>query len=91
VPDWRTVNVPGAATHRVTLLTKPGCHLCDQAREVIARVAGELGVPWEELDISADQELNHRWWELIPVTLVDGEQHDYWSVSEDRLRQALTR
>jgi hypothetical protein len=80
-----------AGGHRVTLLTKPGCHLCDVARAVVARVTAEFGVPWEELDITTDEQLYRRWWEQIPVTLVDGEQHDFWAVSEERLRQALTR
>lgn len=75
--------------HRVTLLGKAGCHLCDDAREVIARVAGELGVPWEEVDITSSPELQEQYWELIPVTLVDGVQHDFWRVSEERLRAAL--
>lgn len=76
---------------RVTLLSKPGCHLCDPAREVIGAVAGELGVGWEELDITADPELYARWWEQIPVTLVDGAQHDFWRVDAQRLRAALRR
>lgn len=79
----------GGAVPRVTLLSKPGCHLCDDARAVIEAVAGELGVAWEELDITADPELHARWWEQIPVTLVDGVQHDFWRVSADRLRAAL--
>ncbi|MEU4572452.1 glutaredoxin family protein [Nonomuraea sp. ATR24] len=76
--------------HRITLLGKPGCHLCDDAREIIARVAGELGVPWEEVNIDSSDELRERYWEMIPVTLIDGEQHDFWRVSEERLRAALT-
>lgn len=76
--------------HRITLIGKPGCHLCDDAREIIARVAGELGVSWEELNIETSEELRERYWEMIPVTLVDGVQHDFWRVSEDRLRAALT-
>ncbi|MCA2178344.1 glutaredoxin family protein [Nonomuraea glycinis] len=75
--------------HRITLLGKPGCHLCADAREIIARVAGELGVPWEEVDINSSDELRERYWEMIPVTLIDGVQHDFWRVSEDRLRAAL--
>jgi glutaredoxin len=75
--------------HRITLLGKPGCHLCADAREIIARVAGELGVPWEEVDIDSSDELRERYWEMIPVTLIDGVQHDFWRVSEDRLRAAL--
>jgi hypothetical protein len=76
--------------HRITLLGRPGCHLCDDAREIIARVAGELGVPWEEVDIDSSAELLDKYGEMIPVTLVDGVQHDFWRVSEDRLRAALT-
>jgi len=77
------------APHVITLLTRQGCHLCDGAREIIARVAGELGLRWEERDItSTDSELRE-YWDKIPVTLIDGVQHDFWHVSEDRLRAAL--
>jgi glutaredoxin len=74
---------------RITLFSRPGCHLCDDARAIIARVAGDLGVAWEERDITQSEEDLRRYWEMIPVTLVDGVQHDYWRVSEDRLRAAL--
>ncbi|MEO3795661.1 glutaredoxin family protein [Nonomuraea sp. B10E15] len=76
--------------HRITLLGKPGCHLCDDAREVIARVADELGVPWEEVSIDSSEELKEKYWEMIPVTLIDGVQHDFWRVDETRLRAALS-
>lgn len=78
-------------THRVTLLGKPGCHLCDDARAVVSRVAGELGVPWEERDITRSEEEMRIYWDKVPVTLVDGVEHDFWRVSEKRLRAALTR
>lgn len=74
---------------RITLIGKPGCHLCDDARAVIARVAEELGVGWTELDINEDPELAEQYWEQIPVTLVDGRRHDFWHVDEARLRAAL--
>ncbi len=73
----------------ITLLGKPGCHLCDEAREVIAKVAGELGVRWEERDITQSAEDTARYWEQIPVTLIDGVQHDFWRVDETRLKNAL--
>jgi hypothetical protein len=76
---------------RITLLAKPGCHLCDDARVVIERVAADLGVGWQEVDILTDPELQEQWWDQIPVTLVDGVQHDYWRVDEVRLRAALTQ
>jgi hypothetical protein len=74
---------------RITLISKPGCHLCGPAREVIERVALDLGVQWVERSILDDPELNAAYREQIPVTLVDGVQHDYWRVDESRLRQAL--
>jgi glutaredoxin len=74
---------------RITLLTKPGCHLCDEARAVITEVASELGVEWEEVDITSEPGLQAQWREQIPVTLVDGVQHDYWRVDAARLRKAL--
>jgi hypothetical protein len=77
--------------HVITLLYRPGCHLCDDAREVITRVAADLGVPWEERDITQSPDDLAAYSEQIPVTLIDGVQHDYWRVSEDRLRAALAR
>lgn len=79
----------GSVTPRITLISKPGCHLCDQAREVIERVARDLSVPWVEISILADPELSAAYAEQIPVTLVDGAPHDYWGVDENRLRAAL--
>lgn len=75
--------------NRITLLSKPGCHLCDEARAVVARVAGDLGVGWVERDITASAADTEEYWDKIPVTLVDGVMHDFWRVSEDRLRAAL--
>jgi hypothetical protein len=74
---------------RITLIGKPGCHLCDDARAVIARVADDLGVGWSERSILDDPALMEAYAEQIPVTLVDGRQHDYWRVDEARLRAAL--
>jgi glutaredoxin len=74
---------------RVTLLGKPGCHLCDDARVVIERVTADVGVEFTEVDITTDPALQEKWWDQIPVTLVDGVQHDFWRVDEARLRKAL--
>ena len=74
---------------RVTLYSRPGCHLCDDARAVIERVCAELGESYEEVDIDADEKLRHRFGEEVPVTFVDGKQHDFWRVDETRLRTAL--
>jgi Glutaredoxin-like domain (DUF836) len=81
---------PGPA-HQITLLSRPGCHLCEQARAVIERVAAETGATWSERDITLSDDDLQKYREMIPVTLIDGVQHDYWRVSEDRLRAALRR
>ena len=75
--------------HRVRLLTRPGCHLCDDARAVVEQVCAERGVGWDEVDITADPGLLAQYVQMIPVTLVDGRQHDFWRVDADRLRAAL--
>ncbi|MEU4098467.1 glutaredoxin family protein [Streptomyces sp. NPDC026673] len=77
------------ADRTVTLIAKPGCHLCDDARTVIRRVVDELGARFEEMDITRDEELHRRYWEQIPVVLIDGEQHTFWRVDEGRLRRGL--
>jgi glutaredoxin len=77
------------AGRTVTLLSKPGCHLCDDARAVVAAVCSETGTPWQERDITQDAELQEEYWEQIPVVLVDGEQHTFWRVDAERLRKAL--
>lgn len=76
--------------NRVTLIGKPGCHLCDQARAVIKNVCLQLEVGWTELSILDDPKLADQYFELIPVTLVDNKVHDQWTVDPDRLRKALS-
>ncbi|WP_046471796.1 glutaredoxin family protein [Allosalinactinospora lopnorensis] len=77
--------------HRITMIGKPGCHLCDEALRIIERVAADLGVSYDVRDITeAPPEERDEYWEKIPVTFVDGKPHDFWRVSEKRLRAALT-
>ena len=82
-----------AGPARVRLLTRPGCHLCDEARTVVAQVCAELGESYEEIDLDAagadDPELHRRYTDEVPVTFVDGVQHDFWRVDPARLRRAL--
>jgi glutaredoxin len=77
--------------HHLTLLGKPGCHLCDEAREVLARIAADLGVPWDERDVTADADDFAEYGDRIPVVLLDGNEHGYWDVDEQRLRRDLLR
>ncbi|MQY06009.1 glutaredoxin family protein [Actinomadura macrotermitis] len=75
----------------ITLLGKPGCHLCDDARAVIERVAADLGVAVRERDITLSEADTREYWEQIPVTLINGVQHDFWRVDEARLRAAIAK
>lgn len=79
-----------AGAARVLLYGKPGCHLCDDAREVVRAVCNELDVAWAEQDISGDEQLMRTYGEQIPVTFVDDAQHDFWRVDPQRLRASLT-
>lgn len=79
------------AAPRITLYGRSGCHLCDDARVVVERVCADLGESFVEIDIDADDDLQERFGEEVPVTFVDGRQHDFWRVDEARLRAALAR
>ncbi len=70
---------------RITLYGRPGCHLCDDAREALERV----GEPFEEVDIESDEELFKRYLERIPVVTVDGVQAFELFVDEEALRTRL--
>jgi glutaredoxin len=74
---------------RITLYTRPGCHLCDTARAVIEEVCAAAGEAYVEVSIEGDPELERRFGHEIPVTFVDGRQHDFFRVDPGRLRAAL--
>jgi hypothetical protein len=74
---------------RLVLLSRSGCHLCDDARAVLAAVAGEAGESWQERDVDADPALAEEYGDRVPVVLLDGGEHCYWRVEENRLRAAL--
>ena len=74
----------------LTLIGKPGCHLCDDARAVITEVVADFdGVTVSELSILDDAALFDRYAEEIPVLLIDGAVHNIWRIDPARLRGAL--
>ena len=82
-------------SHEVTLIGRPSCHLCDDARSVITSVLEELrNEPGErnlvELSIDDDLALRTEYWEQIPVVLIDGNQHNFWHIDPVRLKLALS-
>jgi hypothetical protein len=74
----------------VLLLGKPGCHLCDDARAIVAEVLAEFpAVGFAEKSILDDPDLMDAYAEEIPVVLIDGKVHTIWRVDPARLRKAL--
>ncbi len=80
----------GSPEPRVTLYSRPGCHLCELAEEIIAALCSELGESYVTVMIDDDPHLRSRFGDEVPVTFVDGRQHDFWRVDPVRLRAALT-
>lgn len=80
-------------TSRVTLYTRPNCHLCDDARQVVAIVCAESGATWDEVDIDApgNETSRERMTDIVPVVEVDGHQVGYWRIRADNVRAALAR
>ena len=84
------------STAAITLIGKPGCHLCDAARETIDIVVKQLqsetsahAITVDELSIFDDPVLLDRYADEIPVVLINGRVHTIWRVDADRLRAAL--
>ncbi len=73
----------------VTLYGRPGCHLCDDAREVLERLRAECPFTLQEVDIESDDDLLHRYLERIPVVSLDGEELFDYYVDEHALRRRL--
>lgn len=93
-PVWASVGamVETDPRVRVVLLGRAGCHLCDAARAVVARVCEQTGTLWREDDIDdlgTPRDLRLRHTDDVPVTFVDGAVHDFWRVDEARLRAVL--
>jgi glutaredoxin len=75
----------------VTLYSRPGCHLCDEMKAVVARAIGErVDVTVEEIDISSDPALESRYGLEIPVLLIEGRKIAKYRVEEAAVRRALT-
>ena len=80
----------------LTLIGKPGCHLCDDARvavdEVLVEFLAQFGaaeVSIEEINILEDAALAAKYSDEIPVLLIDGKVHNYWRIDKERLMKAL--
>ncbi len=74
----------------MTVVTRAGCHLCQEAEAAVAELNAELGFGWATLDVDADPQRQDRYGDRVPVILVDGREHGYWRVEPARLRAALS-
>jgi hypothetical protein len=75
---------------RVVVVVTPGCHLCEDALTKVAEVCEPLGVEWRAEELSTlDSKRQKKWRDWVPVTLVDGDVHDIFRVTPERLRSAL--
>ncbi len=81
----------------LTLIGKPGCHLCEDAEAAVDRVLGSfvpnhpsVVVSLIQKNILEDGELAARYFEEIPVLLINGKVHNYWRIDENRFSNALT-
>ena len=77
------------AEHRLELLTRAGCHLCAAAAEVLDGIAAEAGLVPAPIDVDADPELQAEYGDRVPVVLLDGREHSYFTVDVPRLRRDL--
>ena len=83
----------------LTLFTKPGCHLCEEALNAIDLVVSEIKaknskdvqIELVELNILEDETLLAAYAEEIPVLQINGETHAYWRIDKDRFREALEK
>ena len=78
---------------QLTLIGKPGCHLCDDAQSVIDTVLAEFedSIGLEKKNILDDDALFARYSEEIPVLLINGRVHNYWRIDPVRLRDELQK
>ncbi len=74
---------------RVTIYSRPGCHLCDQMKSVVASVSARMPLAIEEIDISRDALLEQRYGEQIPVLLIDGKIAAKYRISEEEFERVL--
>ena len=86
-----------STTIDLTLYTKPGCHLCEEAliatnlvvSEIRAKYSKDVQIELKEQNILEDEALLATYAEEIPVLQINGETHAYWRIDKERLKAAL--
>jgi glutaredoxin len=73
----------------VELISKRGCHLCEDAFSVVDKICTEMGIAWQEKFIEDDPQLASQYFEAVPVLLINGRSHATYRIDPNRLRQAF--
>jgi glutaredoxin len=77
------------AEPRLQLLTRAGCSLCADAATALGQVAAEAGLEAATVDVDGDPDLQAEFGDRVPVVLLDGREHSYFTVDVPRLRRDL--
>jgi glutaredoxin len=85
----REAAVNNGGMHHVTVMTRKGCPACARAEQEVERICAETGTQWSAADVDTDPEWRAEYGDRVPVILVDGREHGYWTVDEPRLRAEL--
>ena len=80
----------------VELLTRAGCGMCERVHGRLAELADELDFDLSSTDVDAaaaagDSALRAEFGDRLPVVLLDGREHSYWDIDEERLRSDISR
>ncbi len=78
-----------ASDRRVTVVSRDGCHLCEQAEQRLAELSAEHGFTLDRLDVDGDRTLANQFSDRVPVILIDGAEHGYWRLEEARFLRAI--
>jgi len=75
----------------ITIYGRTGCHLCEDALQLLQSMQDELNFEIEEILIDGNEELEKLYGEKIPVTHIDGVHHDFWRVDPERFKSSLEK
>ena len=76
---------------KVEVISRHGCHLCEIAESVVRDVKKEVDFELLVKYVDEDDLLNQEYGEEVPVTLINGQRHDYFKVDRERFKNAILR
>jgi len=77
---------------RLTIYSRPGCHLCHDMKTVIGQVVAQMPantITVTEIDVSSDEALERMYGQEIPVLLIDGRKSAKYRITESELKRTL--